>query len=70
METKLIFTSKTEDDEDDLKTLLFAREMHSCLCSVKNAIDTRIRHGVYTDREYNFLMYLDDIVRVDGLEIS
>lgn len=70
METKLIFTAKNEEEQEDLKTILLSQEMHSCLSSVKNAIDTRIRHGVYTDREYNFLMYLDDLVRVDGLEIS
>jgi hypothetical protein len=67
METTLILTSTNNDDFQDIKMMLCADELYQCLIDVKRAINAKIQHGSYNDREGQFLRYLDGLIDVQGL---
>ena len=70
METTLILTSTNNDDFEHLKMMLLAEDMHACLCDVKRAVTGRLQHGIYNEREGEFLSYLDELLQVQGLYVG
>ena len=70
METTLILTSKNNDDFEDIKMMLHADDLYQCLLDVKRAINAKIQHGSYNEREGQFLRYLDGLIEIQGLCIE
>ena len=70
METTLILTSTNNDDFEDIKMMMCAGELYQCLSDVKHVINAKIQHGVYNEREGEFLRSLHNMIDIQGLHID
>lgn len=70
MSTTLIFNATNESELEDLKRMMLADDLYYCLSDVKRVIDAKIQHGVYNEREGEFLRSLHNMIDIQGLHID